>query len=143
MGLWEWFSSKKTRGEDLTFNHWDWLHLFLSGSIQLVPEDWREEEETITKIFIFQLGAMKGMADAYGFSLKDAVNGYTQVLNKNSKPIEDEEALERMISTLSEQSYFQQYFLGGENSIQKAILEKNTKAPGILFELLLQERNEE
>lgn len=91
MGLWDWFTGKKQREGDLAFNHWDWLHLFLSGSIQIVPEDWRKEEETITKIFIFQLGATKMMADAYGFSFKDAFNGYTQVLNKNTKPIEDEE----------------------------------------------------
>lgn len=45
-----------------------------------------------------------------------------------------------MISSLSEQPYFQQYFLGGENSIQMAIFQKDTKAPGILFELLFAER---
>lgn len=140
MGLWDWFFGKNSREGDLAFNHWDWLHLFLSGSIQMVPENWRNEEETITKIFIFQLGAMKGMADAYGFSFKDAFNGYSQVINKDIKLIEDEGALERMISSLSEQPYFQQYFLEGKNSVQKAVLERDTKASGILFELLFQER---
>jgi len=141
MGFWNWFSGKNSREGDSAFNHWDWLHLFLSGSIQMIPENWRNEEETITKIFIFQLGAMKGMADAYGFLFKDAFNGYNKVLNKNTKPIEDEEALERMITSLSEQPYFHQYFLEGENSVQKAVLEKDTKASGILYELLLREKN--
>lgn len=140
MGLWDWFTGHQTGASDLAFKHWDWLHLFLSGLIQMIPEDWRKEEETITKIFIFQLGAMKGMADAYGFSFRDAFNGYTQVLNKNTKPIEDDGALERMLSSLSEQSYFQRYFLGGENSVKKMVLEKDTKASGILFELLFQDR---
>ena len=106
----------------------------------MVPEDWRKEEENLTKIFAFQLGAMKGMADAYGFSFKDAFNGYNQVLNKDTKPIEDEGTLKRMMSSLSEEPYFQRYFMEGENCVRKAVLEKDTKAPGVLFELLSQER---
>ena len=56
---------------------------------------------------------------------------------KDTKPIVDDQTFERMLSTLGEVPYFQRYFSEGKNSIHRMIINKDTQAPGILFELLL------
>jgi len=126
--------------KDEPFNHWDWMSLFISANTDSVPIEWRKDEDTQVKCFAFTVGAIKGMADVYGFKYIDAWNGYGAVLDKDIKPIQDEGAFSRMETTICQDPHMHRYMTEGSLAIKRAVLEKDTQAFGHLFSLLLEEQ---
>ncbi|MGD9851672.1 MAG: hypothetical protein AB7T38_10410 [Nitrospirales bacterium] len=144
MGWLDWLFKTTTPQKDEQFNHWEWLYYFLSSSRTMIPKDWPMDEAMQTKIFAFELGAMQGMAEIYGFRFRDVFNGYGMVIAKvnnakNSNPIEDDEALSRLASTICEDTNGSRYMTEGNSTIKRAVLEKDAQAVGHLFSLVLED----
>jgi len=136
MGWLDWLSKENTPQEDTSLNHWEWLYMFLSSAMNMIPEEQRKKESVATKLFAFQLGAMQGMAEAYNLKFSDAFNGYQAVLNKDAKPVQDDEALARMVSTICQDPHLDRYRTEGRLVINRAVLEKDTQAVGRLYSLI-------